>query len=120
MVIWAAIRENLSSGFPTKRDSNQSPQLQRLASMLVASLDMILSNNKGTDQTAWMRSLVCACVVRKPRRQVFSHRGPYDKWASTRENLSLGVCEHHRRRPACALAQSDQRLCYSRFGKYHI
>ena len=28
--IWASSRENLSSGFPTKRVSNQSPQLQRL------------------------------------------------------------------------------------------
>ena len=26
-----------------------------------------------------------------------------------------GVCEHHRCRPACASAQSDQRLCYSLF-----
>ena len=26
---WASSRENLSSGFPSKRDSNQSPQLQR-------------------------------------------------------------------------------------------
>ena len=34
-------------------------------------------NNKGTDQTARMRRLVCACVVRKPRRQVFSWRGPF-------------------------------------------
>ena len=42
------------------------------------------------------------------------------KWASTRENLSLGVCEEHRRRPACAYAQSDQRLCYPLIGKYHI
>ena len=33
-------------------------------------------------------------------------------WASTRENLSSGVCEQHRRRPACAFAQTDQRLCY--------
>ena len=41
-------------------------------------------------------------------------------WASTRENLSSGVCEQHRRRPACASAQSDQRLCYSLFGKYHM
>ena len=35
--------------FPTKRDSNQSPQLQRLAKIkisLVASLDMILSNKR--------------------------------------------------------------------------
>ena len=37
-----------------------------------------------------------------------------------RENLSLGFCEQHRHRPSCASAQSDQRLCYSRFGKYYI
>ena len=30
ITIWAATRENLSSGFPTKRVSNKSPQLQRL------------------------------------------------------------------------------------------
>ena len=41
-------------------------------------------------------------------------------WARTRENLSSGVCEQHRRRPACASAQSDQRLCYSLFKKYHM
>ena len=28
---YASSPQNLSSGFPTKRDSNQSPQLQRLA-----------------------------------------------------------------------------------------
>ena len=32
--IWASTRQNLSSGFPTKRVSNQSPQLQRLARIL--------------------------------------------------------------------------------------
>ena len=37
-------------------------------------------------------------------------------WASSRENLSSGVHEQHRRRPACAYAQSDQRLCYSLSG----
>ena len=31
---WASSRENLSSGFPKKRVSNQSPQLQRLARKL--------------------------------------------------------------------------------------
>ena len=36
------------------------------------------------------------------------------------ETLSSGVCEQQRRRPACASAQSDQRLCYSLIGKYHI
>ena len=33
-IIWTTSRENLSSGFPTKRVSNQSAQLQRLASKL--------------------------------------------------------------------------------------
>ena len=41
-------------------------------------------------------------------------------WASTQETLSSGVCEQHRRRPACASTQSDHRLCYSLFGKYHM
>ena len=31
VMIWASSRQNLSSGFPSKRDSNRSPQLQRLA-----------------------------------------------------------------------------------------
>ena len=43
-----------------------------------------------------------------------------EKWASTRENLPSEVCEQKRRRQACASAQSDQRLCYSLNGKYHI
>ena len=41
-------------------------------------------------------------------------------WLTPWENLSSGVCEQHRRRPACASAQSDQRFCYSRFVKYNI
>ena len=40
--------------------------------------------------------------------------------ASSRENLSSEVCEYQRRRPACASAQSDLRLCYSLIGKYNI
>ena len=48
-----------------------------------------------------------------------SSQYPVIIWASTRENLSSGVCGQHRRRPACASAQSDQRLRYSRFVKYH-
>ena len=34
------------------------------------------ANNKGADQSARMRRLVCVCVVRNPRRQVFSRCGP--------------------------------------------
>ena len=41
-------------------------------------------------------------------------------WALMRENLSSGVCEQQRRRPACASAQSVQGLCYSLIGKYHV
>ena len=41
-------------------------------------------------------------------------------WASTRENMFSEVCEQHRRRPACASAQSDQRLCYSYFRKCYM
>ena len=41
-------------------------------------------------------------------------------WTSTRENLSSVGCEQQRHRHACADAQSDQHLCYSRFGKYNI
>ena len=36
-------------------------------------------NNKGADQTARMGRLVCAFVVHKPGRQVFSHGGPFSK-----------------------------------------
>ena len=42
------------------------------------------------------------------------------KWATTRENMSSGVSEQHRRRPACASVQSDQPLCYLLFGKYYM
>ena len=34
--------------------------------------------------------------------------------------ISSGVCEQQRRRPACAFTQSDQRLCYSFIGKCHV
>ena len=38
------------------------------------------ANNKVADQTARMRRLVCVFVVRKPRRQIFSCRGPNIYW----------------------------------------
>ena len=41
-------------------------------------------------------------------------------WALMGENLSSTTCEQHRHRPACASAQSDQRLCFSLFRKYHM
>ena len=46
----------------------------------------------------------------------------HHNWASTRENLSSGVCEQQTSRPDCAdaSAQSDQRLCYILIGKCQI
>ena len=43
-----------------------------------------------------------------------------DKMGLNTRKLSSGGLEQQRRRPACASAQSDQHLCYSLFGKYHI
>ena len=37
-----------------------------------------IGNNKGADQTAQMRRLVCAFVVSKQQSQLFSRRGPYN------------------------------------------
>ena len=71
-IIWASTRQNLSSGFPTKRDSNQSPHLRlpRRSKLRVASLEN--ANDKGAGQSARsMRMLVCAFVVRKPPKTGF-------------------------------------------------
>ena len=40
-------------------------------------------------------------------------------WAGTRENLSSGVWEQQRCRPACASLQFDHCLCHFLIGKYH-
>ena len=79
--IWASSRQNLSMGFPTKRDSNQSPQLQGLVRKLNACIKFRYdtfkkANNKGADQSARMRRLVCAFVVRKPPKTSFLAQGP--------------------------------------------
>ena len=62
-------------GFPKKRDSNQSPQLQRLARKLqfspVASLDMILSNKQIKKALISLPGLVCAFVIGKPEKTDF-------------------------------------------------
>ena len=72
-ISWASTRQNLSSGFPTKRDSNQSPHLLRLprrSKIRIASLEN--ANDKGADQSVRsMRMLVCAFVVRKPPKTGF-------------------------------------------------
>ena len=60
-----------------------------------------LANNKGADQTAQMRRLVCAFVVRKHRRQVFSCRGPYHTLQTKPQ--------HHEEEPQNALTVTYRR-----------
>ena len=57
-------------GVSYKARFNQPAQLQRLARKLKYNSFQI-ANNKGADQTARMRRLVCAFVVRKPPKTDF-------------------------------------------------
>ena len=57
------MRKNLSSGLPTMKDSNQTAHLQRLARILKLNYYTLqIANNRGDDQTAGMRSLICSFV----------------------------------------------------------
>ena len=81
-------------GLPKKRDSNQSGQLQgldrKLKIPLVANLDIILT--KGAGQTAGMRRLVCAFVVRIPPKTGFLTSRSKNN-LSLSLSLSLSLCE---------------------------
>ena len=75
----ATMRENLSSGFPTKRVLNQSLRLNRLARNLNFSRSKCRydsskkADNKVADETARMRTaLVWAFIVTNHRRPVFA------------------------------------------------
>ena len=79
----AASPQNLSSGFPTKWESNQPAQLQRLYRKNeispVASLRMKLSKKRTTKALIRLRG--CAgwsapVLFATPQRQVYSRRGP--------------------------------------------
>ena len=63
-------------GFPTKPDSNQSHQLQRLARIWKFHMKQveIWYFPPSGKQKRWSD---CACVVPKPQRQVFSSWSPY-------------------------------------------
>ena len=68
-------------GFPTKRDSNQSPQLQRLASernkFRLYTHQKV--NNIGAHEILLMHMLVyplCCSYNGEPQRQIFSRRCP--------------------------------------------
>ena len=73
----------MSSWFPTKSNSNQPAELQRLARKLndvarskFTCATFQLVNNTGADQPVSKCRLDCALYVRKPRRHFFSRRGP--------------------------------------------
>ena len=68
----ATTQENLSSGFPTKRVSNKSLRLNRLARGRSRDYSSQKADNKVADDTAWMRRLVWAFIATNHRRQVFS------------------------------------------------
>ena len=78
---WALTREKLSFGFPTKCDSNQSPQLQTFWNMNRSKFryDTFQKvNTKGADQSAGMHRLDCTFAVCKPQRQALSRQGLYN------------------------------------------
>ena len=78
--IWASMQQNLSSVFLTKPDSNQSPQLQRLARKLKFHLWQVLLSYfpKRDKQRRWS---VCMdaqadlrlCCLQTPEKNRFSH-----------------------------------------------
>ena len=48
-------------------------------------------NNKGADQTARMRRLICAFVVRMQQSPVFSRRDSYDIGTATRQAVASSI-----------------------------
>ena len=113
---------------------------------LVASLDTSQKNDKGSDQTKMMLSMVCTFVVCMRQSQGFLQWGTFNQiwflFFDLNTNLlsfflsvsSKGSGEnvHGTRREKTGLlgfannkgagqpAQTDQRLCYSLFVEYHI
>ena len=82
--LWASSRENLSSGFPTRVDSIRPAQPQKLEILDIETRDIIVSlqRNKGANQTARMRRLICTFVVHIWLKQVFLWRGSYSNSVS--------------------------------------
>ena len=70
------------------------------------------ANNKCANQPAYLCRLISAIVIHYMESIILI-------WASTRINLSLGICKKQMHRHACASAKTDQHLCYSLYGKYH-
>ena len=82
------------------------------------------ATSKSSDQTAHMRRLIWGFAGRTYHtfgKLLMQFIYILDIiWALTRKNLSSGVCKQQRCRLACTSPQSDQQLCYSLIGRYHI
>ena len=92
--IWASLWENLSSGLPTKWDSNQSAQLQKLARKLTFRLQQVYIwyfSNKQITKALIRLPLLYANNL----RQIFSRRGPYV--ISKLDGRSSESCEGNRK-----------------------
>ena len=80
---------------------------------------MLLSkkNNKGADQTARMRRLVCAFVVRKPPKTSFLAAGPNVKelfWHSVRSpNIPTAYCKHDTSQMGLLVARKSDFLYFA-------
>ena len=90
VIIWASSRENLSSGFLTKRVSNQCPHTETSLCIEISPVEsLFLSKNRITKVLIRLRG--CAgwsapVLFTNPRRQVFSRRGPYGKYSKISNN----------------------------------
>ena len=76
-MIWASPRQNLSSGFPSKLGSNQSPKLQRLARKLKFACGKF-GHNIFNKRITKALIILCGCagwsaplLFATPRRQFF-------------------------------------------------
>ena len=99
-------KRNVHNWILTDQDQNFSQEMRRHTVAVMLSLSLYIYCHK---------LILVLCLT-----QLVHWTGPVLIWASKQENLSSEVCEQHRRIPACASAQTGQRLCYSLFGKYHI
>ena len=97
--IWAATRENRSSGFPTRSDTNRAVQAQKRARSLKfriyveEELYYPSSKNKGADQLRGYREADLRLCFRLGKNPVFSRCGSYDEW--TFPLLSFGWVHFH-------------------------
>ena len=99
-MFFSSYRCAITPGEKMKKRNNESEQVSHYAYSTVAKESTGAYDSK--------------LALRIHEREVYMH---VQIRTSSRENLSSVVCEQHRRRPAFASAQSDQRLYYSLFGK---